>query len=72
MPVTSVVPQGFGHPGPILFVIYKLVNLWTTRKSAMGVILEGDRQSLQEDLSKISDRLVNFERPFNINKWHYL
>ncbi len=80
-PVTSVIPQGFVL-GPVLFMIYiNDINLELNNfiakfsddtKIGSYVISDRDRQSLQEDLRKISAWSDRWEMPFNNNKCHIL
>ncbi len=80
-PVTSGVPQGFvlGH---VLFIIYinyidnelnnLIVKFADDTKIGNTVISDSDRQSIQEDLSKISAWSDGWEMSFNIIKCYIL
>ncbi len=78
-PVTSDVPQG-SVLRPVLFMIYindidlRLNNLTAKFEDNMkignSVISDHDRQSLQDNLDKISAWSARWEMPFNIKKCH--
>ncbi len=80
MPVTGSVPEG-SLLGPVLFVIYingidlGLINFISrfTEDAKIGNVafLEQSRWSLQ-DFLKLSDRLEEWEMPFNVNKCQIL
>ncbi len=80
-PVTGSVPQG-SVLGAVLFVIYIndidlglsnfIAKFADDTKIGHSVISDCDRQSLQEDLRKISAWSDRWEMPFNINKCHIL
>ncbi len=80
-PVASGVPQGTVL-GPVLFLIYIndidlglnnfISKFADDTKIGNPVISDCDRQSLQEDLRKISAWSDRWEMPFNVNKCHIL
>ncbi len=80
-PVTSSVPQG-SVLGPVLFIIYIndidvglynfIAKFADDTKIGISVISGRDRQSLQDDLSKISAWSARLEMPFNVKKCHIL
>ncbi len=80
-PVTSGVPQD-SVLGPVLFIIYISdidvgLNNFIAKHSdgtkiRNSVIFDRDRQSLEDDLNKISAWSARWEMPFNVNKCHIL
>ncbi len=80
-PVTSGVPQGLVL-GPVLFVIYvndfdvgfnnHISKFADDTKIGNSVLTDDDRQSLQEDLHKISAWSDRWEMPFNVGKCQVL
>ncbi len=78
-PVTSGVPQG-SVLGPVLFIIYindldvelnnRIRKFADDTKIGNSVLTDEDRQSLQEDLHKISVWSDRWEMPFNVDKCH--
>ncbi len=79
-PVTSGVPQG-SVLGPVLFVIYIndidlvlnfIAKFADDTRIGNSVISDCDRQSLQEDLRKISAWSDRWEMLFNVNRCHIL
>ncbi len=80
-PLTSGVPRGF-VVGPVLFIIYindinvELYNFIAKfsadTKIRNSVISDRDKQSLQDDVNKISAWFVRWEMPFNVQKCHIL
>ncbi len=81
VPVTSGVPQS-SVLGPVLFMICIndidlglnnfIAKFADDTKIGNSVISDRDRQSLQEDLRKISAWSDGWEMPFNVNKCHIL
>ncbi len=80
-PVTRGVPHG-SVLGPVLFITHLNniiigLNNFTAKftddtKIGNSVISDRDRQSLQEDLHKISARSDRWEMPLHVNKCHVL
>ncbi len=74
-----MLPQG-SVLGPVLFVIYTnninvglnnfIAKYADDTKIGNSAISNSDRQSLQEDLNKISAWSDRLEMPFNVNKCH--
>ncbi len=81
VPITSGVLQG-SVLGPVLFIIYIsdidvgpnnfIAKFADDTKIGNSVISDHDRQSLQDDLSKISTWSARWEMPFNVKKCHIL
>ncbi len=79
--VTSGVPQG-SILGPVLFIIYmndvdvglnnRISKFADDTKISNSVLTDEDRQSLREDLHKISAWSDRWEMPFNIDKCQVL
>ncbi len=73
-PVKSGVTQVSGL-GPVLFIYINdtdlgfnnFISKFANDTKIAKAVVSGDRRSLQEDLSKISDW-----SPFNMNKWQIL
>ncbi len=80
-PVTNGVQQGSAF-GPVLFIMYInnidvglnnfIEKFADDTKIGDSVICDSDRQSLQDDLNKISAWSAGWEMPFNVKRCHIL